>query len=226
MVCCNVEGNKPEFEKKELYPNGITKSFVIYDTINNIKRHIQFHENGKIKSDVPFRDKLKEGRAAYYTEQGILKSERTYKHDTLDGASIFYYPNGQLRKVGTYTNGKVVSFVVYNDKQDIINSMPFVTIRTISDTIKKGETYFAKIFLNALEDYEDGEIQIAFNEDDVAKMDTVIYSGNMASISIVGERLGENKYVGSAAFIKWSKSNKDSVGYSYVVDFEKTFFVK
>ena len=67
-----------------------------------------YHENGVLKTEVPFKDGKREGLAKDYYESGALKGEMPYKDDKMEGLGKAYYENGELKGEILYRNGEPV----------------------------------------------------------------------------------------------------------------------
>ena len=65
-----------------------------------------FYPNGKVESEVTFKDSVREGEAKFYYEDGALKEERLYVNGRVAGLVKVYYPNGKLRELINIEDGK------------------------------------------------------------------------------------------------------------------------
>lgn len=63
-----------------------------------------FYESGKIKSETPFKEGLREGLGKMYYESGKLQSETPFKNDKIEGLKKEYYESGVLRTEVTFVN--------------------------------------------------------------------------------------------------------------------------
>lgn len=65
-----------------------------------------FYKNGNVKTEIPYVDNKKTGRARSFYENGIVKAETDYCDENIDGYIRTYYEDGSIESVETYTNGK------------------------------------------------------------------------------------------------------------------------
>ena len=70
--------------------------------------HIEFHENGKKKSEENFKDGKLDGLYTWWYENGQKEAEGTYKDGKKDGLWTGWYENGQKYSEATFKDGKVV----------------------------------------------------------------------------------------------------------------------
>jgi len=66
--------------------------------------HQEFFPNGKVSSEVNYRNGLKNGAVKTYYEDGQLKTEITYRQNKKHGDKKIYFPNGKLRLKSSYKN--------------------------------------------------------------------------------------------------------------------------
>jgi TonB family protein len=65
-----------------------------------------FYPNGKVESEVTYKDSVREGEAKFYYENGTLKEERLYVNGRVAGLVKVYYPNGKLKELINIEDGK------------------------------------------------------------------------------------------------------------------------
>jgi antitoxin component YwqK of YwqJK toxin-antitoxin module len=103
---------------------------VFFSSCQSQEIYQEFHENGKLKFEVPLLNGKKEGLGKTYFDDGELKIEAQYKNDMLngeyrqlyygrtikevnykddklDGYATYYSPTKLKTKEGTYLNGKM-----------------------------------------------------------------------------------------------------------------------
>ena len=66
----------------------------------------EYHSNGKIYWETPFKNGGREGIAKEYYEKGKLASETPFKNDKREGIEKLYDANGNLWRETPYKNGK------------------------------------------------------------------------------------------------------------------------
>jgi len=75
-----------------------------FDGRNGIKT--SHHANGKIRTEIEFKDGLMNGRCISYDLEGKIKSELYYKEGFKSGPSKSYYSNSNIKSLTFYKKGK------------------------------------------------------------------------------------------------------------------------
>ena len=65
-----------------------------------------YYSNGKVESEISYKDTIREGEAKFYYEDGTLKEERLYVNGRVAGLVKIYYPNGKLKELINIEDGK------------------------------------------------------------------------------------------------------------------------
>lgn len=65
-----------------------------------------YYKNGNVKTEIPYVNGKKTGRATLFYENSFIKAETDYCDDVIHGFVRTYYEDGSLESVETYTNGK------------------------------------------------------------------------------------------------------------------------
>ncbi|AQQ59943.1 hypothetical protein XJ32_07430 [Helicobacter bilis] len=65
-----------------------------------------YHSNGKLWEEIPYKNGKREGIGKWYYENGDLVNEIPYKNDKREGMTKWYYRNGNLESETPYKNGK------------------------------------------------------------------------------------------------------------------------
>jgi TonB family protein len=65
-----------------------------------------YYPNGSVKSEISFKDTVREGEAKFYFEDGTLKEERLYINGRVEGLVKVYSPNGKLKELINIESGK------------------------------------------------------------------------------------------------------------------------
>ncbi|NWF89795.1 MAG: TonB family protein [Ignavibacteriaceae bacterium] len=65
-----------------------------------------YYPNGKIQSEINFRDSIRDGEAKYYSEDGVLIEERIYNNGKIEGPVKIYSSNGKLKEIFIIENGR------------------------------------------------------------------------------------------------------------------------
>ena len=63
-----------------------------------------FYESGKIKSETPFKEGIREGVGKTYYESGKLQSETPFKNDKMEGLKKEYYESGVVQSELFFVN--------------------------------------------------------------------------------------------------------------------------
>lgn len=62
------------------------------------------YESGKLKSETPFKNGLREGVGKIYYESGKVQSETPFKNDKIEGLKREYYESGSLQRELPFSN--------------------------------------------------------------------------------------------------------------------------
>ncbi len=73
--------------------------------LNGIKN--EFYSDGKLKSEISFRDGKKDGMKKIFYSDGKLKSETSFRDGNKDGFEKLFYSDGRLKSEIEYRNGQV-----------------------------------------------------------------------------------------------------------------------
>lgn len=65
-----------------------------------------YYDNGKLKSEINYLNKIREGSAQFYYQNGNLKEELTFTNGAIDGVVKEYYENGKLKELYVIENGR------------------------------------------------------------------------------------------------------------------------
>jgi antitoxin component YwqK of YwqJK toxin-antitoxin module len=74
-----------------------------------------FYENGKVQSELSYKDDKLDGLCRTYYESGSLLSEASFKDDMMHGVRREYYKNGQLKREDIWSYSKPLSSVRYDE---------------------------------------------------------------------------------------------------------------
>ena len=83
--------------------------FVLIYTVASFAQDNQvktYYPNGKVESEITFKDTIREGEAKFYYEDGTIKEERLYVNGKVAGLVKVYYPNGKLKELINIEDGK------------------------------------------------------------------------------------------------------------------------
>lgn len=73
-----------------------------------------YHSNGKLYSEMPYKDGKKNGKSVIYYPNGKITEEGTYKNNRKEGVWKYYNQAGRLTSEETYDHDNVVKTVNYN----------------------------------------------------------------------------------------------------------------
>ena len=76
----------------------------------------EYYENGKLKIEIPYKNDKIEGIARRYYENGNLVIEVSYKNDELHGDLKYYTEDGKLLALVKGENGEIISGKCFDDK--------------------------------------------------------------------------------------------------------------
>lgn len=87
----------------------------IIDLIPKIKTERTYYQNGKLHTEIHYKDGLEDGVSKAYYENGNLKYEGNFKSGT--GILYSYYQNGKLKSKTPYQDGKIdgIESIYYED---------------------------------------------------------------------------------------------------------------
>ena len=81
----------------------------------------QYHKNGSVHVQIPYRDGEADGLFSIYYESGLPEAQFEFKEGVAQGKSKVYYDDGPLWADGIYKNGALTGvFFVYNKKGTVI----------------------------------------------------------------------------------------------------------
>ncbi|MDD2382939.1 MAG: toxin-antitoxin system YwqK family antitoxin [Sulfurospirillaceae bacterium] len=99
-----------------------------------------YYESGKIRSETPFRNDKTEGLKKEYYESGIVQTEVTFVNDIAEGITKFYYPSGKLQGESLFKNNKADGITkLYSPVGQLIRTIEFK-----EGDVVKGFDYDAK----------------------------------------------------------------------------------
>ena len=85
-----------------------------------------YHSNGKLWEEIPYKNNKREGIGKWYYENGDLVNEIPYKNDKREGMTKWYYRNGNLESEEPYKNGKREGIVKeYYENGNLKVEIPF-----------------------------------------------------------------------------------------------------
>ena len=117
------------------------------NTISDDLNRKKYYSNGKLKSEVPIKNKMKNGLANFYFENGSIEQSVNYENDVQNGKATFYYSNGNLKAEGYFKNGlQFGEFKFYNQNGKLEETQDFQLVKE-------------KIYLNQYKKYgKNGEL--------------------------------------------------------------------
>ena len=65
-----------------------------------------FYSNGNVKSEINYRDSVREGEAKFFSENGKIKEERIYANGRVEGLVKIYSDSGNLKEAFVIENGR------------------------------------------------------------------------------------------------------------------------
>lgn len=89
-----------------LYESGKLKSETPFK--NGLREGIgkTYYESGKLRSETPFKNDKIEGLKKEYYESGVVQTEVTFVNDEAQGMTKFYYPTGKLQGETPFNHNK------------------------------------------------------------------------------------------------------------------------
>ncbi|MFC2136608.1 toxin-antitoxin system YwqK family antitoxin [Bacteroidota bacterium] len=73
----------------------------------NIQIRKKYNDEGRVVTEVPYRDNLKHGVAKHYYPSGKVSMEIPYVNNLKHGTSYYYYTNGSVYRTTPYINGQI-----------------------------------------------------------------------------------------------------------------------
>ncbi len=78
---------------------------------NDIKTDKKYFKNGKISSEITFKEKgnkkIREGKSSFWYDTGELKNTINYKGNKLNGERTSYWKNGEIKRTDFFKKGKL-----------------------------------------------------------------------------------------------------------------------
>ena len=65
-----------------------------------------YYSDGNVKSEINYRDSVREGEAKFFSENGNIKEERIYLNGRVEGIVKIYSDSGKLKEVFVIENGR------------------------------------------------------------------------------------------------------------------------
>ncbi|MDD3343808.1 MAG: toxin-antitoxin system YwqK family antitoxin [Sulfurospirillaceae bacterium] len=126
-VLIETKTQKPANGIGELfYESGKLKSETPFK--NGLREGIgkRYYESGKLRSETPFINDKIEGLKKEYYESGALQTEVTFVHDEAEGLTKFYYPSGKLQGESLFKNNKADGITkLYGPTGQLIRTIEF-----------------------------------------------------------------------------------------------------
>jgi antitoxin component YwqK of YwqJK toxin-antitoxin module len=98
----------------------LVDGIILYYGIPYTGEGITYHDNGKVKSTISFKEGLPHGRWRFYYSNGNLESHESWFNGIKGGPFRWYYPNGQLKSEVVFEGGKVEGeWVYYNEDGEL-----------------------------------------------------------------------------------------------------------
>lgn len=102
-----------------------------------------FYPDGKVESEINFRDSVREGEAKFYFENGNIKEERNYVNGRVDGLVKLYSDLGLLKEVFVIEDGKREGPTsLFDENGNYLSDIYFEGGKlVVPSTIDNGSTY-------------------------------------------------------------------------------------
>lgn len=125
-----------------------------------------FYESGKLKSETPFKEGIREGVGKTYYESGKLKSETSFKNDKMEGKKKEYYESGVLQSELIFVNDEAHGMAkMYYPTGKLQGETPFTKNQPNGIT----KLYSPKGKLIRTIEFKEGEILKGFDYDSQGK---------------------------------------------------------
>lgn len=91
--------------------------FIIFQSCkDNIYVESTYYDNGKIKTEITYKDSMKFGKAKFYHSNGLIKDEFNYVNNKIEGNYFSYDEEGFVTFKGQFVNGYAVGPLYYYKK--------------------------------------------------------------------------------------------------------------
>ena len=148
MFCCSLSAMAKVYRPGDLSPCDDKMCEQSGDLANGILK--EYHENGNLEFEVPWKNGMPEGIAKGYYENGNLKREVPWKNGAREGIAKEYYENGNLEFEAPWKNGAIEGIVkVYYENGDLKWEIVFKEGKAISGFMYDEYTGFKKEMTNA-----------------------------------------------------------------------------
>lgn len=85
-----------------------------------------YYESGKLQSETPFKNDKMEGLKKAYYESGVVQSELFFVNDEAHGMAKMYYPTGKLQGETPFKNNRADGTAkLYNPKGKLLRTIEF-----------------------------------------------------------------------------------------------------
>ena len=103
----NTEGDSMQIHQNTLLAFSL---FTILGCGVKDGKHVEYYENGKLKSETHYKNGEKDGISTYWREDGTKENEWHYAAGKLNGVSTSWYKNGQKSSEIHYKDGEKDGF--------------------------------------------------------------------------------------------------------------------
>jgi len=94
-----------------------------------------YYPSGKLESITPYKNKVRQGDAAFYWGNGNLKEKISYVNDKVSGTVTTYYENGNPKEQYSIQDGKRIGITSYYDSTGKSTDIIF------EDGVRKGQDF-------------------------------------------------------------------------------------
>ena len=137
-----------------LWAAGVAKDLIAYlRSIFKEGKEVEYHQNGKVKSTICWRDGKKDGLSTEYYEDGTKMLEMSFEADVINGVELWYHANGTIISKTPFVNGEICGIQEIFSPEGILQE---------SREWVRGEVHFVKEY------HENGILRsaVAYDEED------------------------------------------------------------
>jgi len=84
-----------------------------------------YYEDGKLQSEIMYKNGKKNGLAKYYYKDGQLKSEESYKNGKIEGKQKMYTESGTISFIDTYKDGTQINWQIFDQEGKLHREVNF-----------------------------------------------------------------------------------------------------
>jgi TonB family protein len=153
-----------------------------------------YYPDGKLESEINFKNNIREGEAKFYYPSGNLEEERFYFNGKIEGLVKIYHENGKLKELRNIESGKVEgSITLFSEEGEYITDIYFQEGKRIIETSPFSEESFR-------EESEKPTAAVAEEKKAVGTDKPAVEKNKSANSSLLPPSIEEERFENDPAF--------------------------